>query len=85
MVNPQLNTIANERVEPKVMQLLDFLVRHQGQVCSKQSILDEIWPRQIVADDAVTRLIFVVRGALGDDAKSPKFISTIPKKGIYSK
>jgi DNA-binding winged helix-turn-helix (wHTH) protein len=81
IVNPQLNTINNERVEPKVMQLLEFLLLHQGQVCSKQNILDEIWPRQIVADDAVTRLIFVLRSALGDDAKSPQFISTIPKKG----
>jgi len=81
LVNPQLNTIQNERVEPKVMQLLEFLVQNQGQVCSKQNILDEIWPRQIVADDAVTRLVFVLRNALGDDAKAPLFISTIPKKG----
>jgi len=81
VVNPQLSTIQNERVEPKVMQLLGFLVQYQGQVCSKQDILNEIWPRQVVADDVVTRLIFNLRGALGDDAKSPLFISTIPKKG----
>lgn len=80
-INPQLNTIQNERVESRVMQLLTFLVQQQGKVCSKQDILNEIWPRQIVADDAVTRLIFILRAALGDDAKSPIFISTIPKKG----
>lgn len=81
LVNPQLNTIQDVRVEPKVMQLLGFLVQHQGQVCSKQDILDEIWPRQVVADDVVTRLIFNLRSALGDDAKAPLFISTISKKG----
>jgi len=81
LVNPQLNTIQNIRVEPKVMQLLGFLVQHQGQVCSKQDVLDEIWPRQVVAEDVVTRLIFNLRVALGDDAKAPLFISTIPKKG----
>lgn len=84
-VNTQLNTIEKQgetlRLEPKVMHLLDFLVRQQGEVCSKQQIIDEIWPRQIIANDVITRLIFVLRNTLGDDAKSPKFISTIPKKG----
>ena len=84
-VNSQLNTINSDgniiRLEPKAMLLLEFLVRRQGEVCSKQDILDEVWPKQLVADDTVTRLIFVLRNALGDDAKSPKFISTVPKKG----
>ena len=85
IVNPQLNTIQRQqdiiKLEPKAMKLLEFLVNNQGKVCSKQEILDEIWPRQIVAEDAVTRLIFVLRNVLDDNAKSPRFISTIPKKG----
>ncbi|WP_448547574.1 winged helix-turn-helix domain-containing protein [Thalassotalea fusca] len=85
IVNPQLHTLQHQngtvKLEPKAMKLLELLVKNQGQVCSKQQIADEVWPRQIVADDAVTRLIFVLRNALADDAKSPVFISTIPKKG----
>lgn len=87
IVNPQLTTVqydgTNEpvRLEAKVMQLLTFLVKNYGKICTKQDIINEIWPHQIISDEAVTRLIFVLRSVLLDDAKSPVFISTIPKKG----
>ncbi len=84
-VYPDLNTIEvqgqSQRVEPKVMVLLNYLAHHQGEVCSKQSLIDAIWPNQIIADEALTRLIFVLRNALKDDAKSPQYIATVPKKG----
>lgn len=84
-VFPDLNVIEvqgdTHRVEPKVMLLLNYLSEHQGEVCSKQNLIDAIWPNQIIADEALTRLIFVLRNLLSDDAKAPKFIATVPKKG----
>lgn len=69
------------RLEPKAISLLNFLVSHQGQTCSKQAIMDTVWPHQTITDESVTRLIFVLRNALGDNAKSPIFIATVPRKG----
>lgn len=84
-VYSELNTIEvkgeTHRVEPKVMALLNYLSDHQGEVCSKQTLIEAIWPNQIIADEALTRLIFVLRNVLGDEAKAPKFIATVPKKG----
>lgn len=71
----------SHRVEPKVMSLLNYLSQRQGEVCSKQELIEAVWPNQIIADEALTRLIFVLRNVLGDDAKEPKYISTVPKKG----
>ena len=34
-----------------------------------------------VNDDALTRTLWKLRQALGDDAKAPKFIETVPKRG----
>lgn len=85
VVNTQNNTITNSdettRLEPRAMALLTFLVEHHGQLCSKKQISESLWSNQIITDEAIARLIFVVRNALKDDAKSPKFIETVPKKG----
>nr|WP_246239882.1 winged helix-turn-helix domain-containing protein [Pseudoalteromonas caenipelagi] len=81
IVDPQLSTIGGAKVEPKAMQLLGLLVEKQGSLCLKKEIIDELWPRQIIGDDVITKLVFVLRQALGDDAKSPIFISTITKRG----
>lgn len=84
-VFPDLNVIEvqgeSHRVEPKVMSLLNYLSQRQGEVCSKQDLIEAVWPNQIIADEALTRLVFVLRNVLGDDAKAPKYISTVPKKG----
>ena len=85
LVDPNSNTITTNnkerRVEPKVITLLCFLAENTQRVVSKEEIITYLWQDVIVGDEAVTRLIFNLRNALGDDAKQPIFIETIPKKG----
>lgn len=68
-------------VEPKVMQVLVHLAIQAGRVVSRQELEASIWPKQVVGDDAVTNAIIKLRKALGDDARHPQFIETIPKRG----
>ena len=85
IVSPHLDQLECKgdiiKLEPKVMALLTYLVKNRGSVCSKGDISQAIWPRQEVSDEAITRLVFVLRNHLGDNAKSPKFISTVARKG----
>ncbi|RYG02124.1 MAG: transcriptional regulator, partial [Chitinophagaceae bacterium] len=85
IVDPDANTInrrgAEKRLEPKVMALLCLFANNFGQVVSREQITAEIWADVIVGEESITRAIFALRNALGDDAKQPKFIETIPKKG----
>lgn len=69
------------RLEPQAMDLLVGLAGRAGEVVSRQQLLDEVWGGRIVGDDALTGAVSQVRKALGDDARSPRFVETVPKRG----
>lgn len=84
-VYPDLDRISRGdttvHLEPKVMDLLVYLARHTGQVVTKNDIIDAVWEGHIVANSALSRCMALLRGALGDDARHPRYIETIPKRG----
>ncbi len=84
-VDPQLNTISGNgqsvRLEPKVMAVLVHLANHAGNVVLKEDLLQAVWPQRFVSDEVLTTAIFELRKALGDKARNPRFIQTIPKRG----
>ena len=75
-----LNNV-EKRLEPKLIHLLCLLAAQGRSVVSRQDITQVIWPDVVVGDESITRAIFALRNALGDDAKQPQYIETIPKKG----
>ena len=84
-VYPKHNKISGQgsviKLEPKIMQVLCLLATHQGVVLSRQDIADKLWPDTIVGLEVITRAIFELRKVLADDAKKPKYIETIARKG----
>ncbi len=85
VVDPNANAITlngvERRLEPKLIALLCLLAAQEGDVISRQQIFLAIWPDVVVGEESITRAIFALRNALGDDAKQPRYIETIPKKG----
>ena len=69
------------RLEPKVMDVLVYLAQHAGQVVSRTEIEDEVWKDTIVSYDAVTGSIQKLRKVLGDNARHPRVIETLSKRG----
>ena len=63
------------------MSLLILLVSKNGEVVTRAEILSALWPNIVVGDEVISQLIYSLRNALTDDAKNPKYIETIPKKG----
>ena len=84
-VQPSLNRLTRGgtvvRIEPKLMDVLLFLARHAGQVVSKDQIADAVWPELFISESVITRAIAGLRRALEDDARTPRFIETIAKRG----
>lgn len=84
-VSPHEGTLARGekliRLEPLAMAVLVYLVRHAGEVVSRESLERDVWQGAVVGYDAVTNTIIKLRKALQDDARQPRFIATIPKKG----
>jgi len=69
-------------LEPKVMKVLVCLAsRPAGEPLSKDAILKAVWPDTFVTEDVLTRSISELRRVFEDDARQPKFIQTIPKRG----
>jgi DNA-binding winged helix-turn-helix (wHTH) protein/TolB-like protein/Flp pilus assembly protein TadD len=84
-VEPAVNEIRRGgetlRIEPKAMEVLVFLAVRAGQVVSRDALLSALWPGAVVGDDALSQAVIKLRKALGDPAKSPQYIETIPKRG----
>ena len=69
------------QVEPKAMQVLAVLVEHAGVVVPKDVLLERVWEGRFVTDDVLIGAIGQLRRALGDSARSPTFIQTVPRRG----
>lgn len=69
------------RVEPRVMEVLVYLADRAGQVVSKEELVEQVWRGRYVTDDVLTATIYALRKALGDDARRPKCIETVSRRG----
>jgi len=69
------------RLELKPMEVLTCLTDHAGEVVSKRDLIDEVWHTEFIAENTLTHAIAELRRALGDDARHPIYIETIPKRG----
>jgi len=65
----------------RYLDALALLVSDAGRLVSKDRFLGEVWRGVPVTDEALTQCIKTLRGRLGDDAASPRFIETVPKHG----
>ncbi len=70
-----------QRVKPRLMDVLLRLAAEGAGVVTRETLLDDAWPRRMVNDEVLSRVIADLRAALGDDAREARFIETIPKVG----
>jgi predicted ATPase len=66
---------------PKAFALLRFLVEHPDRLVTHDEILEALWPATYVQSEVLKSHIRDIREALGDDAKKPLFIETLPRRG----
>lgn len=85
LVAPSLNTISwkgtTVRLEPKVMGVLLCLAEHAGETIPKEILFRTVWPDTFVTDDVLTHAVSELRRAFEDNAREPRIIQTIPKRG----
>lgn len=66
---------------PRAVLLLITLVCSNGRLLTKEELLDRVWAGSIVEEGNLSQTIFVLRKALGEGKKDPKFILTVPGRG----
>jgi DNA-binding winged helix-turn-helix (wHTH) protein/Tol biopolymer transport system component len=69
------------RLRPILMDVLLRLAADAGRVITRDTLLNDVWPRRVINDEVLSRAVAELRTALGDDPKSPRYIETVPKVG----
>jgi DNA-binding winged helix-turn-helix (wHTH) protein len=69
------------RLEPRVFDLLVYLVQHPGRTVTKEELLEQLWPNQCVTDDSLTTAVARVRRALHDTGQAQRYIQTVRRRG----
>jgi len=68
-------------LQPKVLELLVLLCAAKNETLSKQELVDALWPNTYVGPDSLANTMTRLRKTLKDNAKEPKFIETVQRKG----
>lgn len=66
------------RIGTRAFDILELLIRHQGQLLSKEQILQCVWPDTVVEENNLQVHISALRKALGSDRD---LIRTVPGRG----
>lgn len=53
-------------LERKPLEVLIYLVRHAGEVCTKDELLEGVWPGRVLSETVLTKCIGRLREVLGD-------------------
>jgi len=68
-------------LRPKTFEVLLYLVQNAQRLVTKRELLDSVWAGASVSDELLRGYIRELREALGDDAKKPRYIETVPTRG----
>jgi eukaryotic-like serine/threonine-protein kinase len=66
-------------IEPKPLEILGLLLRHAGEVVTKEELLAFLWPGVIVVEKALTNAVSKLRRAIGDNEQ--RIIVTVHRIG----
>src|SRR5205814_8140467 len=64
-------------LELKPLEILLQLLKHAGEVVSKDELLDAVWPGLSVAEGSLSTAVYKLRKALGDD--DSRIVVTVPR------
>jgi transcriptional activator of cad operon len=85
LVDPTSGEISREgqttRLEVRAMRLLLCLADLPGEVVSIEELLNRGWGEVVVSSDSVYQAMTSLRRQLGDAAKQPTYIETVPRLG----
>ena len=68
-------------VEPKVFDLLVYLIRHRDRVLSREELFQQVWEGREVSDATLSNHVKSARRALGDSGELQQTIQTVRGRG----
>src|SRR5882724_2614813 len=70
------------RLQERPLQILEVLLTNPGELVTREQLIAHLWPTGVVDfDTGLNTAMRKLRIALGDDAETPRYIETIPRRG----
>jgi class 3 adenylate cyclase/tetratricopeptide (TPR) repeat protein len=69
-------------LQPKVFDLLLYLIRHRDRVVSRDELLEKVWAGVVVNEEVLTRAVYAARSALGKSSTRESVIRTVRRRGF---
>ncbi|HYM78577.1 MAG TPA: winged helix-turn-helix domain-containing protein [Candidatus Dormibacteraeota bacterium] len=71
------------RIQPQPFKVLTVLVSSHGRIVTREELRRELWGTETFVDfeQGLNYCIRQIRAVLGDEAQSPHYIETVPRKG----
>src|SRR5689334_23889484 len=66
---------------PRAFAVLCLLARNAQRLVTKDELLDSVWGHRHVSESVLKTIINQLRGELGDDPRTPRYIETLHKRG----
>lgn len=67
---------------PKAFETLLVLIKHRGEIVSKDALLNEVWADTFVEESTLSQNILTLRKTLAAFEKDKQFIVTVPRRGF---
>ena len=68
---------AEVSLEPKAFDALLLLVERAGRVCTREELLDAVWGHRHITPSVLSRVITLLRQALGEHGDRPRYLHTV--------
>ncbi len=71
------------KLQPQPIQVLGILLEHPGELVTRDELRKRLWPEDTFVDfeQGLNTAIKKLRLALGDEAETPRYIETLPRRG----
>ena len=84
-VDPEKETVQRDGdaipLQPKTFQVLLVLIRHNQEIVTKDDLMKAVWPDTFVEEANLSRNVFLLRKALGENPPEQRYIITVPGRG----
>ena len=71
------------RLQPQPIEILSVLLEHPGELVTREELRKRLWPEDTFVDfeQGLNTAIKKLRQALCDEAETPRYIETLPRRG----
>ncbi|MGI9234306.1 MAG: winged helix-turn-helix domain-containing tetratricopeptide repeat protein [Woeseiaceae bacterium] len=70
-----------ERPEPKVFEVLLALARRDGELVTRDDLVNDVWDGRPTTDEPINRCLSQLRGHLDDRARPHRYVETLQRRG----